>query len=96
MIVRLRLGRGARVRQAGGKNRRAALVIAALLTPFAVMAAVLGFWRLGSDLNWTGEFAFSNGPLSHWQVWLSVAAGLEFCSLLLGRYGHEGGDSPAE
>ncbi|MSV28144.1 MAG: hypothetical protein EXQ52_05295 [Bryobacterales bacterium] len=95
MILRIRFGRGMKVSKVRGKNRRIALMIASVLTPFSLMAAVLGLWRLGSDLSWVGEFAIPSGPLSHWQVWLSAAAGIETCSLALGRYGR-GEDSAAE
>lgn len=87
MIVRIRFGRGMKVSKVRGKNRRIALMAASVLTPCSLMAAVLGLWRLGSDLSWVGEFAIPSGPLSHWQVWLFAAAGIETCSLALGRYG---------
>ncbi len=95
MIVRIRFGSGAKVRKVRGKNRRIALMIASVLTPFSLMAAVLGLWRLGSDLSFVGKFPIPSGPLSHWQVWLSAAAALETCSLALGRYGR-GEDGAAE
>ena len=44
-----------------------------LLKPVALVAYVLSVWRLGADLNWTGEFFISRGLLSHWQVWLALA-----------------------
>lgn len=44
-----------------------------LLKPVALLAYVLSAWRLGADLNWTGEFFISRGLLSHWQVWLALA-----------------------
>ena len=44
-----------------------------LLTPVALIAYVLAGWRLGADMNWTGQFFISKGLLSHWQVWLAVA-----------------------
>jgi hypothetical protein len=61
--------------------------MASLLTPAAVMACVLVFWRLGADLNATGQFPIPNGLFSHWQVWLTLAASLQFCATLLNRYG---------
>ena len=30
-------------------------------------------WRIGTDLGWTGDFVFSDGLLSHWQVWIGAA-----------------------
>jgi hypothetical protein len=36
-----------------------------LLPPATVVAGVLGFWRVRTDLRWTGEFPVRNGILSH-------------------------------
>ena len=87
MVVRIRFGRGPKVKRKRRKNRRVALALAALLTPASVMAAVLGIWRLTSDLNWTGSFAIPNGPFSHWQVWMALAVVLQLCAHALNRYG---------
>lgn len=51
------------------------------------MACVLTLWRLAADLNATGQFPITNGLFSHWQVWLTVAASLQFSSIVLNRYG---------
>ena len=64
-------------------------MLAALLQPAAVMAGVLAFWRFSADLQWTREFAISNGLLSHWQVWLAIFAGLEFLAVALNRTGRK-------
>jgi hypothetical protein len=48
-----------------------------LLKPVALLAYVLAGWRLGADMNWTGEFFISKGLLSHWQVWLALAIGTQ-------------------
>jgi hypothetical protein len=48
-------------------------VLPDLLKPAALMAAVLGFWRLGVDLDWTKEFVIERGLFSHWQVWFALA-----------------------
>ena len=96
MVVRIRFGRGPRVERKRGKNRRAALAMAALLTPGAVMASVLGIWRLAADLKWTVDFAIASGLFSHWQVWFASAALLHFCSRALNQYGRgEGKTVPA-
>jgi hypothetical protein len=52
-------------------------VLPALLTPAAVVALVLGLWRVSADLGWTEEFLISNGFFSHWQVWIGLAIGLQ-------------------
>jgi hypothetical protein len=87
MLVRIQLSPGARVRQKRRKNRHIALAMASLLTPAAVMACVLTLWRLAADLNVTGQFPISDGLFSHWQVWLTIAATLQFSAIVLNRYG---------
>jgi uncharacterized RDD family membrane protein YckC len=87
MRIRIRFGAGPRVYRKEGKNRHLAAAAAALLTPAAVMAAILGVWRICADIGLTGAFAISSGLFSHWQVWLAIAAGLEFVAMLLNRYG---------
>lgn len=87
MRIRIRLEEGPQFQPRRGKNRRLAGALAALLTPVAVMAAVLGLWRILSDMGWTGEFAISQGIFSHWQVWVALAALIEAVSILLNRYG---------
>jgi hypothetical protein len=94
MVVRIRFGKGPKVERKGRKNRRVALAMAALLTPAAAMASVLGFWRIAADLRWTGEFAIPTGLFSHWQVWFGSAALLHLCSRVLNHYG-KGGDTAA-
>jgi hypothetical protein len=87
MVVRVRFGRGRRVLLAKGKNRRFALALSALMTPAAVMASVLGIWRLAADLSLAGEFGISRGLFSHWQVWFVFAALLQGIAWMLNRYG---------
>lgn len=88
MIVRIRLGAGPKIRQKHRKNQHLALGLAALLTPAAVMAIVLAFWRLSADLRTTGDFPISAGLFSHWQIWTTIAVVLEFLAILLNRYGN--------
>src|ERR1700674_3956049 len=88
MIVRIRLSNGPRVRRNHRKNQHLALGLAALLTPVAVMAIVLALWRLSADLRAAGEFPISVGLFSHWQVWLTGAAILQFLAISLNRYGN--------
>ncbi len=87
MIVRIRLSSGTRVRQKRRKNQHVALAMAGLLTPAAVMACVLAFWRLAADLDAAGRFPIADGLFSHWQIWLALAGSLQFCATLLNRYG---------
>jgi hypothetical protein len=86
MIVRIRLQQGRPIERKPGKNRHVALACAALLVPTALMAYVLGFWRLASDMGMTGEFAIT-GAFSHWQVWIAVAAAVHLAASTLNRYG---------
>jgi uncharacterized RDD family membrane protein YckC len=87
MIVRIRLHSGPKVKLARRKNRHIALALAALITPAALVACLLGFWRLAADLNMAGQFAISEGLFSHWHVWFGCAAVLEFIAIVLNRYG---------
>ena len=87
MVVRIRLGRGPKIGKHLGKNRQAALALAALLTPATLLASVLALWRIAADMNWTASFAIASGLFSHWQVWLGTALLLQLCAHLLNRYG---------
>jgi hypothetical protein len=87
MIVRIRLGKGLRIRKNRRKYQHLALGVAALLTPATVMATVFALWRLSADLKATVEFPISAGLFSHWQIWLTSAAVLEFLAIVLNRYG---------
>jgi hypothetical protein len=87
MIVRVRLRLGPTFGRSLARNRELASLTAALLTPAAAMALVLGVWRLGADLKWTGAFAISSGLFSHWQVWIALAGLLETGASILNRYG---------
>ena len=89
MRVRIRFVRHSRSGAKRRRKQRAALAVAALLTPGATTAAALGLWRIGADLDWANRFAISSGIFSHWQVWLGAAAALQFCSHILNRYGKD-------
>jgi hypothetical protein len=87
MIVRIRLSQGQPIQRKHGKNRHLALTAGALLMPAALMAYVLGFWRLLADLGFAGQFAITGSAFSHWQVWIPVAVMLQFAAVALNRYG---------
>jgi hypothetical protein len=91
MKVRFRFGEGRRVSRRRGKNRRLAAAAAALLVPIALMAYVMGLWRLASDLGLAGEFALE-GIFSHWQVWIASGLALSLAASALNRYGHGGAE----
>jgi hypothetical protein len=105
MIVRIRFGRGRVVTRRAGKNGRAALLLASVLTLIALSFGIFGFWRLGEDLGFAGDFVFPTGLLSHWQVWMAAAASVQYAAWRLKRYSGQasreademdGDESPAE
>jgi hypothetical protein len=53
------------------------------LTPTALIAGIMAAWRYGADAGWTDEFAVSGGLLSHWQVWLGIAVGIQWAAVRL-------------
>ncbi len=57
-----------------------------ILNPASVFALALGLWRLGADLGATSPFALSDGPFSHWQVWMVVAGGLQAIGFALRKH----------
>src|SRR5258706_9051777 len=89
MIVRIQLRQGHPLRRTSGKNRQLALASGALLIPASLMAYVLGFWRLASDLGVTNEFGI-RGLFSHWQLWIVTAVVLHIAAGVLTRYGGGG------
>ncbi len=64
-------------------SAQAADVLVALVTPSAVIALVMGLWRLTADLGWTETFPISSGFFSHWIVWVAMAIGLKFGATVL-------------
>ena len=73
-----------------GKTIRAseetADLLVALVTPAAVIALVLGLWRITADLEWTGSFFVSKGLFSHWQVWIALAIALKIGAAALAPF----------
>jgi hypothetical protein len=65
MVVKILFGRGTVVSGRPGKNSRLATLAASLLTLVSVVFGSLAMWRIGTDLDWAGDFAFSSGFLSH-------------------------------
>jgi len=62
-------------------------VLVALLTPAALVALVMGIWRVSTDLGWAGAFLISGGLFSHWQVWIALSIGLKMLSSTLIAWG---------
>jgi hypothetical protein len=86
MVVKIRFARGPLLTRRKGKNSRIAMLAASLLTLVAICLASLGVWRLCQDLGLAGEFVFSDGFLSHWQVWIGSAVLMQYACWRLTRY----------
>lgn len=56
-----------------------------LLSPMAVIAALMACWRFGADAGWTDSFVVADGLMSHWQVWLALAIGIQWFAIRLDR-----------
>jgi len=57
-----------------------------LLTLVAVLAGVLGAWRLGADRGWTSPFFIADGFLSRYQLWFAVAIVAQTSASMLNRW----------
>ncbi len=96
MIVRVRFGRGRLVTGRKGKNGKAARLLASFLTLVSLSFAIFGFWGLCEDMGFAGDFVFSDGILSHWQVWMAAAAAVQYGCWRLTRYSKQSDDEPDE
>lgn len=86
MIVRIRFGPGRSFTRRQGKNARAARLLASALSLVSISLAIFGLWRIGQDLGITGDFVFTSGLLSHWQVWIASATCTQYACWRLTRY----------
>jgi hypothetical protein len=68
-------------------SRQLANILVALLTPAALVALVMGIWRVCADLGWAGAFLITDGFFSHWQVWIALSVGLKMLSSTLIAWG---------
>ena len=66
-------------------------ILVALLTPAAMVAFVMGIWRVCADLGWAGAFLINGGFFSHWQVWIALSIGLKMLSSTLIAWGSRTG-----
>ena len=96
MVVKVRFAQGPMVSRRKGKNSRIATLAASLLTMVSLSCAALGLWRVGADLDWAGGFVFSEGFLSHWQVWIGAAAAVQYAAWRLTRYARLAGRQKTE
>ena len=53
---------------------------------FAALAAAFGAWRLGIDPGWTNGFFWTDGILSHYQLWFAFAVVAQISALKLNRW----------
>jgi hypothetical protein len=72
-------------------SRQLANTLLALLTPAAVVAFVMGLWRVCADLGWAGAFLIADGLFSHWQVWIALSIALKMLSSTLIAWGSRTG-----
>ena len=57
-----------------------------LMSLIAVLAFVLGAWRLGADRGWTSRFLIADGFLSRYQLWFAVAIIAQTSARILNRW----------
>jgi hypothetical protein len=67
-------------------HHNAALAMASLLTPFALLSFTIALWSIAADVRLTASFFVATGLLSHWQVWLVCSAALLLLARLLKAY----------
>lgn len=85
MVVTVRVGPG-HISTPNAKSSRFPILSANFLTLVAISCASLGLWRVGTDLDVAHNFVFQNGFLSHWQVWIGLAVGVQYASWHLNRF----------
>jgi hypothetical protein len=84
MIVRIRL----RTRTSlVDLQSQAALGLAAVLAPSALVAFTMCFWSFAAELRLAGAFFVTSGMFAHWQMWFFAALVLLVSTKLLASYG---------
>jgi len=84
MIVRIRL----RTRTSlVDLQSQAALGLAAVLAPSALVAFTMCFWSFAAELRLAGAFFVTSGMFAHWQMWFFAALMLLVSTKLLASYG---------
>jgi hypothetical protein len=84
MIVRIRLRTRTNIVDL---QSQAALAVAAVLAPSALLAFTLCFWSFAAELQLVGAFYVRSGIFSHWQMWFFTALILLVSTRLLASYG---------
>jgi hypothetical protein len=89
MVIKIRFGNGPVVSRRAVKNRRLATLAASVLTLTSISCGSLAIWRIGTDLEWAGDFVFPSGLLSHWQIWMGAAIAVQYVGWRLSRYARQ-------
>lgn len=84
MVVRIRWNKY-RMQEAP-RLQNAALALASLLAPLALLAFAIGIWNLAVTLQWTHNFFISAGLFSHWESWILTAALMILFAWLLNKF----------
>jgi hypothetical protein len=66
---------------------QAALALAAVFAPLALVAFTMCFWSFAAELQLVGAFYVTSGIFSHWQMWFFAALILLVSTKLLAHYG---------
>jgi hypothetical protein len=66
---------------------QAALALAAVFAPLALVAFTMCFWSFAAELQLVGAFYVTSGIFSHWQMWFFAALILLVSTKLLANYG---------
>lgn len=69
----------------GDTAQKFASLLSDLMGPGVFIAYSLTAWSLASNLDWTGPFLVTSGPLSNWLVWLGFAVTLNLAASILKR-----------
>ena len=85
MVATVRFGPG-RISTPNAKSSLFAILSANFLTLVGIICASLGLWRFGADVDVARDFVFQNGFLSHWQVWVGLAVGVQYASWRLNHF----------
>jgi hypothetical protein len=84
MIVRIRLRTRTDIVDL---QSQAALALAAVLAPSALVAFTMCFWSFAAELELVSAFYVRSGVFSHWQMWFFAALILLVSTRLLASYG---------
>ena len=84
MVVRIRLRTRTSIVDL---QSQAALVLAAVFAPLALVAFTMCFWSFAAELRLVGGFYVTSGIFSHWQIWFFAALILLVSTKLLATYG---------